>query len=219
MRNIFRRNKDSYTPTEPSSKFIGENPTTSEQFQKLPEAEFPESTQDSRCLRVQYDDYWSHHTTIRVLASDQDVEKYTVDARLRKPQMTIWSSSSGAEIATAILHSFKGRIDITINGQELTIESNGFLGGQHSYNSLTLHGEKLNWRPRKKLDDLNMVLLNNTGMAIARFKPDYRGNIRGGTLEMLNQFITTDRAAEETVIAALAVIRYKESQRMSAGSG
>lgn len=220
MRNIFRRHKDADTVIGSSSEPAEQDPTTAnEQPQELSGAEFPESAEESRSLRIQYDDYWSLDTTIRVLDSDQDVERYTVDVRLRKPQLTIRSSSSGAERATAILHFLKARIDMTMNGQPLTIDSHGFMGVQHSYNSLALPGERLNWRQRRKLDDLNMVLLNNTSMAIARFVPDYRGKKRGGTLEMLNQFLSTDEAMEETLIAALAVVHFKETQRISAGSG
>ncbi|KIW98104.1 uncharacterized protein Z519_01688 [Cladophialophora bantiana CBS 173.52] len=171
---------------------------------------------ESRTLHVQYQDYWNHHTTIRVLDTDPTTVIYTVDARYRKPQMTIRSNSNDGEVATVDFHCLTTRIDMRLHGRTLSLESSGFMKTQYSYASPELGGEKMTWTPRKKLDDLNMVLLNGQGLAIARYKPNYKGPKRGGSMEMLAPCLTSGAMMEEVIVMCLAVSHYKESQRIAA---
>ncbi|OCT44872.1 hypothetical protein CLCR_06264 [Cladophialophora carrionii] len=191
-----------------------------EEEQGLGGVDFPESLGDTRKLQVQYDGYWDLHTTIRVTTADNlDVptELYTVDARHRKPQMRIRSPARNVEVATVVFHFTKTRIDVTLHGRQFSLES-GRMNTRYSYTSGPTGGEKLTWQPRKKLDPLNMVLLNGRGGAIARFKPEYWGSKRGGVLELLPECWTTDAMMEEVLVVALAVIHWRETQRISAAN-
>lgn len=221
MKKLFKRDKDKEgaSSSTPVSSFATEkNLSKDSKEQELTEAEFPELPSYSRTLRVEYDAYYNAHTTVHVYDTvDKSSEAYRIDTKYRKPQMTIRSGIDDV-VATANFHTLKGRIDMTHRGQPLTLDAHGFLGVQYSYTSAAFNGERMNWRPRKKLDDLNMVLLNEKGIAIARYKPDYRGRRRGGTLEMLSECLSSEAAAEEVVVAALAVMHYKEAQRMSAAT-
>ncbi|OAP57442.1 hypothetical protein AYL99_08180 [Fonsecaea erecta] len=173
-------------------------------------------TPESRIVHVQYQDYWNQHTTIRLLDTDQTTVMYTVEARYRKPQMTIRSNASNAEVATVDFHVLTTRIDMRLHGQPLSLDSSGLLKTHYSYASQELHGEKMTWRPRKKIDDLNMVLLDGQGLAMARYKPNYKGLKRGGTLELLSPCWRSDAVLEEVIVMFLAVMHYKECLRMNA---
>ena len=214
MKTIFSKHKESDKSaggeTAPAGLAVPEN---NARHSESPEPGFPESPAESRTLQVEYDTYWNQHTTIRVTDSISAQELYTIEARHRKPQMRILSCASNTELATVAFHALTTRIDMTLNGQPLVLESGGW-NTRYSYNSLASSGEPMTWRPRKKLDDLNMVLLNGQGLAIARFKPDYKGSKRGGSLELLAECWKTDHIWEEVVVVALVVIHYKESQRI-----
>ena len=179
---------------------------------------FPESSLDTRKFLVEYSACWKLKTTIRVLDSDNVTELYTMTGKSRKPQLTIHSNEANTDIATASFHWWKTRIEMNYRGQELTLESGGFLGVRYSYSSPTLNGEKLTWRPRKKLDDLNMMLVNGQGMAIARFIPKYMSLKHGGALEMMPECLNNPQLVEEVVVMALAVIHYKQTQRLMAAN-
>ncbi len=63
---------------------------------------------------------------------------------------------------------------------------------------------------------MDMVLLNVLGVAIARFKPCYRGPMRGGFLEFLPECWKTEQMWEEVIVSALVEVHYKQSQRIIA---
>lgn len=193
-----------------------EAPEISNREKESPEPGFPESSTEIRTLNVQYDTYWNLHTTIHLRDSDQGNELYTVEARNRKPQMKIHSHANNTEMATAIFHNLKTRIDMNLRGQEFSLQSGGWQT-RYSYTS-PLTGENMTWRPRKRLDDLNMVLLNGSGLAIARYVPRYKGSKRGGTLELLPECWKSEQMWEEVIAIFLAVSHYKESQRIIAAA-
>ncbi|KAJ9613490.1 hypothetical protein H2200_003432 [Cladophialophora chaetospira] len=214
MKNIFSRHKESGPEDSGSAPEISGR---KEESQSPEPAGFPESPLESRTLHVQYDAYWNLHTTIHINDTNQNQELYTITARNRKPQMRIKSHATNTEVATANFHALKTRIDMTLHDQSLSLESGGWQT-RYSYTSLALNGEKMTWRPRKKLDDLNMVLLDGKGLAIARYKPDYKGKKRGGALELLPECWKTEELWEEVVVIALVVMHYKESQRIIAAA-
>ncbi|EXJ55642.1 hypothetical protein A1O7_08571 [Cladophialophora yegresii CBS 114405] len=195
---------------------------THQDSQEIGGPDFPGSPSDARKLHVQYDDYWNLHTTIHVTTANNTnpnvpTELYTIDARHRKPQMRIRSPAQNIEVATVVFHMLKTRIDVTLRGRQFSLES-ARLNMQYSYTSRAMGGEKLTWRPRKKLDPLNMVLLNGRGVAIARFKPEYWGSKRGGLLELLPECWTTDDTMEEVLVVALAVVHWRETQRITSAN-
>lgn len=75
----------------------------------------------------------------------------------------------------------------------------------------------MTWKVRRKLDELDLVLEDDTGIAIARHKCDYRSKQRGGTLELLTACLPSDEVMEETVLVALAITHYKQATRISTG--
>ncbi|KIY01347.1 uncharacterized protein Z520_02899 [Fonsecaea multimorphosa CBS 102226] len=213
MKNIFRRHQEKEAP-EPHPIQDEDDNWDDVQPQRPFQSDVTDQSSESRTLYVQYQDYWNQHTTIRLLDTDQTTVLYTVEARYRKPQMTIRSNVSDAEVATVDFHALTTRIDVKLHGQPLTLESSRF-NTQYSYASPALCGEKMSWKPRKKIDDLNMVLLDGQGLAIARYKPNYKGSKRGGSMEMLAPCWSSEAVMEEVIVMFLAVSHYKESQRMT----
>jgi hypothetical protein len=218
MKSLFvcsRHKDEKETTTKPSSEIYDDKGNAIEK-EASPEPPFSESLADSRTVYVEYHHYWNLHNDIRVMDSDKSTDLYTIAARYRKPQMTVHSARTNSDIATVVFHNLKTRIEMTYHGQEMVLNSGGFLGVKYSYDSPTLNGEKMMWQPRKKLDDLNMVLLNGQGIAIARYKPNYKSCKRGGALEMLAECVKNEQLMEEVIVMAMAVIHYKETQRIMA---
>ncbi|KAH0842964.1 hypothetical protein AYO21_03321 [Fonsecaea monophora] len=206
MKNPFKRHQEQ---DGLGSDLAPDEDVNDQSFQSQPGSE-------SRTMYVEYADYWNQHTTISVLDTDKTTTMYTVDARYRKPQMRIHSNTTNAEVATVDFHSLTTRMDLKFRGQPLTLESSGFMATQHWWASPELGGEKMTWKPRSKIDDLNIVLLDGQGIAIARYKPNYKSMKRGGSLEMLAPCWRSEALMEEVIVMLLAVVHYKESQRMSA---
>ncbi|KIW64174.1 hypothetical protein PV04_09127 [Phialophora macrospora] len=197
-----------------------------QQAQDLRKTDLPDLPPgEMRTLHVTYDNYWSLHTTIHVTTAStgntstgtSPTELYTIEARNRKPQMRIHAPGAppDTEIATVDYHALKTRIEVTLRGRQFTLDSASW-NRQYSYASAALGGEKMTWRPRSKIDDLKLVLLNARGVAIARFRPEYWGRKRGGVLELMPECWATDALMEEVLVMALAVINYKERQRLMA---
>jgi hypothetical protein len=171
---------------------------------------------DVRSFRVEYSAYFNAHTTIHVTDQQSGQEAYTVTTKYRKPQVRV--TQGARELATANFHNFKNQIDITLaDGQMLILEPSG-LGRSFAYASQATGRERLTWKPRKKIDDLNMVLLNAQGVAIARYKPIYKSKKRGGMLEMTSSCFAGQAITEEVMVVFLCVSHRKEAMRIAAAS-
>jgi hypothetical protein len=181
----------------------------------LSDVDLRETTTRSRSVQVHYDSYWNAHTTVHVKDSQQPTtDLYTIETRHRKPQMNFLSN--GANVASADWPTFSSNISLTVRGHNIKLESHQ-LGRKYSYTSPTT-GQQMMWRPRRKVDDLNMVLLNAQGLAIASYQPRYSASTRQGTLEILPESCGSGKLVEEVMIAALAIIHFKEAQRMAAAA-
>ena len=181
------------------------------------ESQVPDELAGARSLRIWYDAHWNKHATIHLTDSEHQKELYTISTRYRKPQITIRTGFDDLVVATANFHNFSNRIDLTVQGRAITLEPHG-LGRSYSYTSPAFNNTRMVWKPHKVIDDLNMVLLDGKGIAIARYKPEYKGTKTGGTLEMLSECLSSDAVAEEVVVVALAVVHYKETQRTAAAA-
>jgi hypothetical protein len=150
----------------------------------------------------------------RVLDSDKTSVVYTIDNRSKKPHLTIQSASTNATIGTFVFHSLASRIDATIHGHSFPMTSHGLFKLDYSYESLAFRGTKMTWKPRKKTDELNMVLLDDKAIPVARFEPSNWALKKNGKMELLGPSLKNEKVMDEVVATGLAVIHYRQMQRL-----
>jgi hypothetical protein len=203
--------KEKQTATDASAPDLGVPADDKVSHEDLSDIDVREQIPIARAVKLKYDGYWVPHTTVKVTNTQQpETEVFTIKARYHQPQLTF--HSLGADVATASWSQLGSTITITIHGREFKVESHK-LGRRYTYSSPAI-GQDMTWRPRKT-DDLNMVLLNAQGLAIARYSPVYKTLKREGTLELLPESCGSDQMAEEVMVVGLAIVHFKEALRLA----
>jgi hypothetical protein len=154
---------------------------------------------------------------LRVYDSDKTTPLYEVELGWKKLEMKIRSTATNNEIGTAEYHFVKTRIDTTVHGTPIRLSSQHW-NREYTYDSPAFIGAKLTWKPQRKLDELDMVLLDEKAMPIARFMPANWAMKKGGKLEILSQSVGGQEVMDEVVVSTLAVMYYRHVQRGAAGS-
>ena len=130
--------------------------------------------------------------------------------------MTIHSVSSNASIGTVNFHALTTRIDTIIHNQSVALTSHGIMKLPYSYNSSAFGGMKMTWKPRSKLDELNLVLLDDKAIPVAKFEPTNWSTHKSGKFELLERSTSNAGVMDEVVSTGLAVIYYRQLQRLAA---
>jgi hypothetical protein len=138
--------------------------------------------------------------------------------KIRKPNMIIRKESANTEIGTVNFHTFSCRIDTTIGGQILSLTSRGWAGRHYEFDSPSFGNTKLAWKAQRKIDELNMALLDDRDMPIAKFIPVDWAMKKTGKIEILNDRVTTEEMMDEIVVTALAIWNYRHIQRSAAAA-
>jgi hypothetical protein len=154
----------------------------------------------------------------RVLDSDKTSVIYTINNQSKKPQLTIQSASTNATIGTFVFHLLTSRIDATVQDHSFSMTSHGLFKLEYSYESPAFGGMKMTWKPRKKTDELNMVLLDDQAMPVARFEPSNWAVKKNGKMELLGPSLRNEEVMDEVVATGLAVIHYRQMQRLVAAT-
>jgi hypothetical protein len=170
----------------------------------------------SRTLHI----YCDGHTRrkLRVLGDDKGTELYTATMKPRKPNMIVRKESANTDIGTVNYHTLSTRIDITVAGQTLSLTSRGWTQRHYQFDSPAFSNAKLTWRAQSKIDEMNMALLDDRDMPVARFIPVDWAMKKTGKIEFLNERVTNEELMDEIVVTALAIWNYRHIQR-SASAG
>jgi hypothetical protein len=161
---------------------------------------------------------------LQVLDSSKTSQVYKIDIKqhlFKMPKLAIYSAASGDLISTVEYKSMKKRITLNYCGNEVILNAPGFWGLDYKYASPTLNGQQMTWQHQKKLDELNMALLDANAMPVARFLPSNWAMKKGGKIEILDSAINSQQAQalmDEIVVTALAVMVYRHVQRQQAGA-
>jgi hypothetical protein len=150
----------------------------------------------------------------RVLDSDKTSVVYTINNQSKKPQLTIQSTSTNATIGTFVFHTWTCRIDATVHNHSFSMTTHGLFKPDYSYESPAFGSMKMTWKPRKKTDELNMVLLDDQAMPVARFEPSNWALKKNGKMELLGPSLKNEEVMDEVVATGLAVIHYRQMQRL-----
>jgi len=199
--------KDQNLDAEASSQIQGSPHPQQAQTDAVGEAQ-----SDGRILHV-YFEGWKRDG-IRICDSDKTSVLYTAEVLLKKPYMTLHSASSNTNIATVNFHTLSTRIDATIHNQSIKLAASGLLKLPYSYDSPAFGGMKMTWKPRSKLDELKLVLLDDKSIPVAKFDPSNWSTHKSGKFELLERSTSNAGVMDEVVSTGLAVIWYRTVQRM-----
>jgi hypothetical protein len=92
--------------------------------------------------------------------------------------------------------------------------SHGLFKLDYSYESPAFGGMRMTWKPRKKTDELNMVLLDDQAIPVGRFEPSNWALKKNGKMELLGPSLKNEKVMDEVVATCLAVIHYRQMQRL-----
>ncbi|KAH8699021.1 hypothetical protein BGW36DRAFT_460825 [Talaromyces proteolyticus] len=135
---------------------------------------------------------------------------YKAKLKSLKNQMIIKTGSSPeTEIATVKFHSFRPKIDISIQGQEITLPLKTKLQHKTTFNPLALQGTTLTWKSSSHLKTLDLDCFDENSMPVAKisvstwaFKSDYRFEFYEGNTD------NSPLLMDELVVTGLAMIHY-----------
>ena len=176
-----------------------------------------EST-SNRLLHIYYDDKWLRK--LKVVDSDKTTLLYDVETnRMRRPDMIMRRGDSNDTIGTVKIHLFRTRIETYVHDQHLQLTSSSCMKGDYSYTSPALQNTTLTWQPRRKLDPLDMVLLDDKAMPIAKFSPTYWAKKKTGKIEFLGNHANDQSVMDEIVVTALAIMQFRHIQMRGAAAG
>lgn len=171
-----------------------------------------EAQSDGQILHV-YFEGWKMDS-VRVCDTDKTSVLYTAKLKLKAPYMTLHSASSNANIAIVNFHQWSTRIDATIHDQSIGLTASGLLRLPYSYESPAFGGMKMTWKPRSKLDELKLVLLDDKSIPVAKFDPSNWSTHKSGKFELLERSTSNAGVMDEVVSTGLAVVWYRTVQRL-----
>ncbi len=168
-----------------------------------------------RLLHIYYEDKWLRK--IHVLDSDKSTLLYDIETnRLKRPDMIIHSGTNNDTIGTVKIHAFKTRIETCIHDQDIELTAGSWMKGDYSYESRILQNSKMTWEPQRKLQPLDMVLLDDKAMPVARFIPTDFAMKKAGKIELIGESANDPRVVDEIVVTALAIMQFRHIQQRGA---
>ena len=166
----------------------------------------------NRLLHIYYADKWLRK--VHVLDSDKSTLLYDVETnRLKRPDMIIRSAMTNETIGTVKIHAFRTRIETCIHDQDIELSMGSWMKGDYSYESRVLHNAKMTWETQRKLQPLDMVLLDDKAMPVCKFIPVGLTMKKAGKIELLGEVTRDPRMLDEIVVTALAIMQYRHIQQ------
>lgn len=159
----------------------------------------------SRILEVRYQGKLS--SSIDVSDENRNTPLYTIKTRTFKPQLTFTSISDNQTIATVEHHNFSNKIDITVRGQPTTLKQEWKLKESYTYTSPTTSGAHA-WKA-DKLTSMDMICLDERGMALARWQFAKMSMTKLGTLEIVGDAAAGGPMLEEIIVTGVTVAHYQ----------
>ena len=226
------RQQPNEKPTYNANKADLKNSYLSEHFEELdpPPPSFPESQAQSLARNDQFNGPNSsssasaypmqpHHTPVpaftmntkytnlagsRMSVTSADSNPlYNVHCKLINCTMEFTNSSNhDSRVATAAFHALTSRIDTTINDHAIPMKSGGgMLKWEYSFTSAA-QGAKLTWRCNRSTHE--MLLTDEEGIQIARFRYPRLNYSKEGRLEVFARERVSGQPLDEIVVTALA---------------
>jgi hypothetical protein len=173
----------------------------------------PESSLgQTRTLTIQFDNLkWRKAT---VLDSERKTELYRVESHVRNPQIIMHSLlenvPSAESTGEATFHTLSSRIDIRLHGQEIELNSRGFLKDGYTYVSRARPGATMTWKSKSKLNYLELVCLDERAIPVARTSFPSWSLTSAGTIELAGEeTVKRGREMDEIILTGLAMMQQR----------
>jgi hypothetical protein len=179
-----------------------------------------QNTSYPRTLDVAFTSWTGRH--LRVCENTADGALiYSADVKTRKPHMLFKAEGSSQLPASVIFHSFSRTIDVTVNGNEISLKPTSKWKYEFAFDSPALGGKTLVWKKSSVWKFLNIECVDeSTGTVYARFAM-HKGLSakKAGTLELLAPCASAPAAlVDEIVVTGLADVHLQMSQVAAANS-
>ncbi|KAL3451399.1 hypothetical protein BJX65DRAFT_267860 [Aspergillus insuetus] len=188
--------------------------------QQQPQSTPAQKTSYPRTLDVAFTSWTGRHLRVCENTSDGALV-YSADLKTRKPHMLFKAEGSSQLPASVIFHSFSRTIDVTVNGNEISLKPTSKWKYEFAFDSPAFGGKTLVWKKSSAWKFLNIECVDETtGTVYARFSM-HKGLSakKAGTLQLLQPCASAPAAlVDELVVTALADVQLQMSQVAAANS-
>ncbi|KAK5082501.1 hypothetical protein LTR70_008387 [Exophiala xenobiotica] len=165
----------------------------------------------SRTLEIQHQGKLSSSIDVRDVGNSRPL--YTIKTKTFKPQLTFTSCSDNQTLAIVEHHNFSRKIDITLRGQSTTIKPERKPKSTYTYTSPTTSAV-LTWK-FDRWTSMDMVCLDERGMALARFRYAEWTMTKLGTLEIVGHAAAGGQMFEELVVTCVTVVDHWQREAVA----
>lgn len=188
-----------YTSTAPETK--GNLPPS---YDKSAYPPLPHHTQaPSRTLHVWFESWLK--SDVHILDADHSTLLYTVNLKLRKPQIALYAASSQKEVGRVNFSIWSCTFDSTIHGVQVPIKSRGVLKNGYYYESNAIKGATFTWKWTSKM---KLVCEDGDGITVACYSWPGMSMRKGGRFDFFRPEVVRDEVLEEILLTGLAVVQY-----------
>ena len=167
----------------------------------------------SRTLEVRYQKMLSR--SIEVCDTNSTTPLYTIKTGAFKPHM-IFKSTDDRTIATIAHHNLSAKIDITMRGQTTLLKQEWKWKESHVYKSPTSSAPRT-WKS-DKLTSMDMVCLDERGIALARWQFAKWSITKLGTIEVVGDAVAGGELLDELVVTGVTVAYFRLKKVGGAGA-
>ncbi|KAI9711062.1 MAG: hypothetical protein M1828_001989 [Chrysothrix sp. TS-e1954] len=166
---------------------------------------FPGDSQaPTRTLHIYFENWLWRQANI--LDSDKTSVVYSVDCRLRRPQVTVRTPDRSI-IGTAGFHLHTMRIDTFVHDFNVSLKSLGLITDGYVYSSNARRDETITWKSLS-WNCFHLLCVDQAGKPLARFLFGKWSIKKGGTIELLDPSCAKDGPMmDEIIITGLTVIQ------------
>lgn len=143
---------------------------------------------------------------LQVFDDKSDAVAYTIDTKLRKPNLIYKHGEDGQTFGTASFHSLSSKIETEINGQSAEMKLAKILGSTYTYSSPSFNNNTMTWKSGSGWKNLDYVLLDEQSLPVAKCSAPYFSKDFSGRLEFLESKVTNQGAKEEIIVTAFALV-------------
>ncbi|KAI9805434.1 MAG: hypothetical protein M1825_000685 [Sarcosagium campestre] len=181
-----------------------------------PQAAFPPLPQHIQATTRTFNAYFLDlmGKNIRIVDADSEKELFIVKSQIRRPNMLITSSQTGDTLGTAVFHAFTCRVDTTVRGHPIAMNSVGTLGRKgYTFPSSARPGTSFRWKCQSS--NLDIICYDERDVAFARFHFSNWSLRKCGKLEFIGPLANDGGPVmEEIFVTGMAMMEYVLAMRV-----
>ena len=194
-------------PTKQDSSAELQDPPTYQD--SVPQSVYPpgplHTQATTRTLHFYYETW--RENSMSVTDSDKSTVLYVAKIRVRKPHMTFQRPTTNADLAIVSFHILSSRIEITLHGQSVLLNSKGMFKNGYSFVSPTFRNETMTWKRDNCSTDIAMVCVDGADVPVARIAACNWSVKKLGKMELFGPKAQSGDTLDEIVVTGLAVLQ------------